>query len=715
MSQRVRISRRKFLSLAVAATGTMAVAGCQPPTPTPKPEPTKAAATAAPATKAPATPAPATAAPTPAPSGKLELGKLEGPELILDKARYPKTFKEAPMLAELVKAGKLPPIEQRLPEDPLVIKPAHDIGRYGGTWRAGFTGAGDAYNGIRLAGDDHILFFDYKVATVTPNVAGSWQVSDDGKVITLRLRQGLKWSDGQPLTADDFLFWYEDLYLNKDLVASPSSYFAVNGQQGKMERVDDHTVRYTFPGAYYLFPEILAGWNSLTGHSAWGFNGNGGGFAPKHYLKQFHPKYADKAALDQAMADGKFDTWMKLFTNRNSWAINPDLPTITPWKTVQPVNTPNWVLERNPYYYGVDSEGSQLPYIDRISLTVAENIEVLNLRAIAGEYDFQARHVDIQKLPVFVENQQKGNYKVYLDPGDNGANASIIFVQSYDADPEIVRWITNADFRRALSQGIDRDQINEAFFLGLGTPGSVIPSPTNPYYPGDEYRTKYHKLDARAANDLLDQIGLSKKDDQGHRLRTDGKGRLKLEFLCVSGQFVNFTKITEMIRGQVAKIGLEVVPKEVDRTLWQTMTQANEVAIFLWDNGGTDRLFGDASNLIRWFGGPYTTWLNRGGKPPEPAPTPVPFKEPPDVIKQFWADWQRGFGVPDQERIAIGKNLWKTIVDNCFQVGLVGLSPATMGVRIVKNTMGNIPERMVVGTDPQTPTQTRPSTYYFKS
>ena len=729
MSQPRKINRREFLSISLLSTGAAVLAACSAPTPQPTTAP--AAPTTAPtavpptATTAPKpttapTAVPPTVAPTVAPTSapsKVALGKLEGPELVLDAAKYPKTFSEAPMLADLVKAGKLPKLEERLPKDVMVIKPLNEVGKYGGTWKSGFTGAGDSYNGIRLAGDDHILFFDYTVSKITPNLAASWKVSDDGKSTTLTLRNGLKWSDGSPFTADYFLFWFEDIYSNKDLWPTPSSYMAINGKQGKMEKVDAQTVKYTFESAYFLFPDVLAGWNPLTSHSAWGFNGNGGGFAPKNYLKQFHVKYADKADLDKKMADGKFDTWMKLFSNKNSWALNPDLPTVTPWKTVTPVNTPNWTLERNPYYYGVDTTGNQLPYMDKISLSLAENVEVVNLRAIAGEFDYQARHVDIQKLPVFAENQQKGNYKIYIDPENNGGSALVQFIQSYNEDPEITKWITNADFRRAFSQGIDRGQINEAFFLGLGTPGSVIPIETNLYFPGQEYRTKYHTLDVKSANDLLDKIGLSKKDDQGYRLRTDGKGRLKLEVVTVSGQFVNFTKVAEMMRTQLGKIGLEFVPKEVDRTLSSTMMTANQIALYMWNNGGTDMLFDSIDNLIMWFGSPYRTWLSNSGKAPTTAAnaTPVPFLEPPALIKEVWTNWLKAFSLPEKERVVIGQNIWKTIVDNCYTVGLVGLSPASMGVRIVKNTMGNIPARQVVNTAAQTPCQSRPSTFYFKA
>ena len=161
-----------------------------------------------------------TGAPPPKLGAQL-IGKLEGPELILDPAKWPKKFSEAPMLAELVKQGKLPPVEQRVPEEPLVIKPVHEIGSYGGTWRRGFTGPGDGENGNRIVSSDKLLFWDYTGTKVMPCVAASGWLSDDGKSVTLYLRKGMKWSDGQPFTADDFVFWFEDIYLNKDIVPTP--------------------------------------------------------------------------------------------------------------------------------------------------------------------------------------------------------------------------------------------------------------------------------------------------------------------------------------------------------------------------------------------------------------------------------------------------------------------------------------------------------------
>ena len=378
---RKRVSRREFLRDAALATGGL----------------TWAALSVDALAQAPAGGAPPKL-------GAQLIGKLEGPELVLDPAKWPKKFSEAPMLAELVKAGKLPPVEKRLPEDLLVIKPLQGIGRYGGTWRRGFTGPGDVENGNRIVSTDKILFWDYTGTKVMPCIAKDWKVSDDGRSVTIHLRKGHKWSDGHPFTADDFVFWYQDIYSNKDIQPVPHPDFMIGGKPGALRKVDATTVVFEFPDPNYLFLDILAGSTGMGGGMAsqtW-LGRTMGAYMPAHYLKQFHPKYTSKDELDKRVKEAGVDGWVSLIKQRWEWRLNPDLPVLGPWKTVSPNNTPTWALERNPYFYEVDTAGNQLPYLDRISMGLAENLEVLNLRAIAGQYDLQERHTSMAKIPVFL-------------------------------------------------------------------------------------------------------------------------------------------------------------------------------------------------------------------------------------------------------------------------------------------------------------------------
>src|SRR4029453_617403 len=192
------------------------------------------------------------------------IGKLEGPEVVTDPAKAPRTFKEAPQLPGLARGGKLPPGAERIGQDPLVIKPLKEIGKYGGTWRAGFTGPADFWNGFRCcSGPDHLMFWDYTGDKVVPNLAKGLETQDGGRAWLLHLRRGMKWSDGKPFTADDFVFWFEDVYQNKDLVPTPSATPASNGKQGVIEKVATYTVRYRFPEPYTMFPDVLAGSTDL--------------------------------------------------------------------------------------------------------------------------------------------------------------------------------------------------------------------------------------------------------------------------------------------------------------------------------------------------------------------------------------------------------------------------------------------------------------------
>ncbi len=639
------------------------------------------------------------------------IGTLEGPQVVTDPAKQPKTFHESPQLAELVKAGKLPAVTERIGLDPLVIKPVHEIGKYGGVWRRGFTGPGDFWNGYRCcSGPDRLLYWDYTGSPVVPNIAKGWEMQDGGRTLVLHLRRGMRWSDGQPFTADDITFWFEDIYGNKDIVPTPSSSMRINGKPGQVQKVDTYTVKFKFPDPYYLLPDVLAGATPLGGQAYQGLYGMGG-YAPAHYLKQFLPKYVDKAELDRKVKEAKFDSWVRMFLFKSDWSLNPDLPVVSPWKTVTPINTRTWMLERNPYSIWVDTDGNQLPYIDKVVMSLAENLEVLNLRAIAGEYDLQARHLDIGKLPVLIENQQKGGYKVYIDPGSYGSDMIIKFNLSYDADPEIAKWFGNADFRRALSMGIDRDQLNETFWLGTGTPGSVVPEDSNKYNPGPEYRKLWSTLDVKRANAMLDEIGLAKKDAEGYRLRTDGKGRLRIEIMTLGAQFLQYTQIAEMIREQWKKIGIDLTVQEVERSLAIKRAAANEQQLGVWTNDGSESMFTFPVHIFPYdvadvaTSGPlYARWFQSGG---------TQGKEPPARMQELMAKWAKAFGVPEEERIQLGKEVWKIAADEVYIIGVVGQSGASMGIRIAKTDMGNVPSRQYNSPNAMNPSISRPVTFFW--
>jgi peptide/nickel transport system substrate-binding protein len=731
MATKRGLARREFLYTGLSAMGVSLLAACAPQAPAPAPTAAPAkpagpatitapAATAAPAAAKPApkvepqsgTPSAAPAKPAAEKPGAALIGKLEGPTVILDPAEFPKSFKEAPMLAELVQQGKLPPVQERVSQDPLVLKPLNEIGKYGGTLRRGFTGPGDKYNGRRFCGIDNVLYWDYTCTKVVPNIARGWEEKDDGRTLILNLRRGMKWSDGQPFTADDFVFWFEDMYQNKELTPAPMVQMTINTKPVTVSKVDANTVAFNSPEPYPVLSVVLTGLNRLGGQAESGSEGLGGGpYAPAHYLKQFHPKYTSKEEIDKQVAASNFDSWVSLFKFKNDWALNVDLPVVSPWKTVSPANSPNWSFERNPYSVWVDTEGNQLPYIDKIQMGLAENLEVLNLRAIAGEFDFQGRHIDLGKLPVLVENQQRGGYKVHLDPANFGSDAPLRLNMSYEADPEIAKWLNDKDFRIAMSLGIDRDQLNEALWLGMGTPGSYIIGESSPYNPGPEYRTLNHTYDPARANELLDKLGLDKKDSEGFRLRSDGQGRLRIELLTQSGVFFPLTKVAEMVAEHWKKIGLQGDVKEAERSFAEKRIQANEHQIAIRAADGIEDIFAqDPGNAFpssgTSYGGPlYGLWFASGG---------TQGKEPPPRMKEMMDTYRKAYGVPEAERIQLTKQVWKILAEELWTIGTVGLSPATTGVRVAKTNVGNVPDRLFNSASHKSPGTSHPEQFYFK-
>ena len=678
---------------------------------------------AAPAAEAAPTEAPAAepaaeaeAAPTEAPAeeeaalGSTLIGEIEGPTIVTNVDEFPSEFAEAPMLAEKVAAGELPALADRLPsrESLLVIQPLDEIGKYGGTWRRGFTGPADGQNGHRVAGGDRLVHWDaVRFPEVVPNLAKGWEFNEDQTELTLFLREGAKWSDGEPFTADDILFWYEHMYQNEELVPVRSPFFNID-EGATLEKVDDYTVKFTFPFANSLFLEVMGSSINVFGGQANFGNVAMGGYAPAHYLEQFHPDFVAQEDLDALVAAEGFDNWVNLFKDKNTWQRNPDLPVVTPWKTVNPITTDTWVLERNPYYFGVDTAGNQLPYIDRISMGLAQDLEVLNLRAIAGEFDFQARHVSLANLPVLLDNAETGNYTVYLDPAQHGADGAIQINQSYRADEEVAKWLQNVDFRRALSLGIDRDAINEVIFLGIGTPGSAVVAESSPYNPGPEYRQLWSTFDPDQANALLDSIGLTEKDADGYRLRTDNGQRLVLEINPIPA-FIQFTQIAELIKADWAEIGIFLNIVEQERGLVEQRRAANELHMFFWQNDGTDELYLYPLHALpvtpdSGTGPGYGAWYSTGG---------AAGVEPTENVKKVLDLFSEGLKATPEERIAIGQEIWSIITDEVWTIGTVGQSGAFMGVRVVKNNMGNIPSRQFNIQAGQTPNISRPSTFFF--
>jgi peptide/nickel transport system substrate-binding protein len=689
------LRRRHFLKLAGAAGGASLLAACAPEIASPSASP-----------GAPS----AQASTTQASAGKYALGRFEGPVVITDPARFPKTFKEAPELAALVRQGQLPKVEDRIGQHPIVVQPVHGIGRYGGTLRRGVTGgvAGDRTGHKTLTGPPSLLFFDLEWKNVIPNIARAYEVSADGKVVTLQLRRGMKWSDGEPFTADDILFWFEDIYNNEQIHPGDSQDLLIDGKRVTIEKGDQYTVRYVSPEPNSLILQLLATPSSDLGAASRQELGRGG-YVPKHYLQKFHAKYVGEGAANKLAADAKFNGWVAHIKALMQWKANPDIPVIFPWRPKTAASHPtSWVLERNPYSIWVDTEGNQLPYIGTVQHTVTDSTEVMTLRATGGEYDFQEVVFTVTQLPALINAQQQGSYKVSLDPEEVGIGIAINL--AYEEDPEIGALLGNVDFRRAISMGIDRAAINEAIFLGTGVPGAPVPSESNKYFPGAEWRTKWHTLDVTQANQLLDKIGYVQKNSDGYRVRKDGKGRVQLTFLSVD-RLADFASMAEMLKQQWQRIGIDLAIAPTAGTLALQRVQAN-TAQMSGNNVGTEDPFlltgfltPGGTGYSALMGVPYAQWYNTGGRSG---------KEPPAVVKQAMDLVSKGrTAKTDQERIEIGKQLFRIAIDNVFTIGIVA-QDLTQGIRIAKTNLENVPGRTWNSSLLHTPGNTMPQTFYFK-
>ncbi len=641
------------------------------------------------------------------------LPDIQGAELITDAARIPTSFRESPELAKLVAEGKLPPVAERVGANPLVLKPVQGVGRYGGQIRRGFVGQGDFQNTVRFcSGPDSLLYWDYRFGKVLPNIARDFELSEDGTVLTVRLRKGMRWSDGQPFVADDILFWREDVSLSTE-VGNGSSTMKAGGDDVKVEKVDDLTVRYVSKVPNPLLPQRMAGWGDLAGMVATAHLG-GGGFMPKHYLSQFHPKYTSMDAANKLAADAGFKGWAAFFRNQASWHRNTQLPVVTPWVLTRPNNNPPWEFGPNPYSIWVDNEGNQLPYIGKITLSSVENIEVLSLRASSGEFDVQDRHLGVGNLPVLLENEKRGGYTIHRAPGtelDCGVRINLAF----EDDKEIGELFRTVEFRRALSLAIDRAQINEAYFLGASVPTATMCAEGSIYDPGPEWRTKWATHDPAQANKLLDGIGLTAKDSEGYRLRKDGKGRIRVEFEAGQGA-ADFVGVTEMVKRHWQQIGIDLNIQTLESNLATQRAVANQLMCSTASLGTDDPfLKGDTflptvtNNFPGMIGIPYAQWFASGGKQG---------KEPPEslkLLKEAMSLYQKGLAEPnDTERVRIGKELYKMHADQVWSIGIVGFGLASQGVYLTNNKLRNVPARVINSLQVKSMNNTYPMTYYYE-
>ncbi|MGE0417195.1 MAG: ABC transporter substrate-binding protein [Acetobacteraceae bacterium] len=610
-------------------------------------------------------------------------------------------YHEAPALADQVKAGKLPAVKDRLPENPLIVPVTEQVGQYGGVWRRAFLGPADANNYVRVV-YDALFRFSPDGAKIEPKIAAGAESSADFKTWTIHLRKGARWSDGQPFTADDILFWYNDVLLNKELTPTlPGWMRNPDGSPAKVEKVDADTVRFTYAAPATLFLTAVANQDGADRTYAM--------FLPAHYLKKFHPAYTPKADIEKAAQAAGFKTWTELFANRNAPPENPERPTMAAWVPVSRASDPVFTLRRNPYYVGVDKVGNQLPYIDEVRFTYFADVQALNLAAIAGNFDLQARHIQMTNYPVLKEQERTGKYRIVTWPTFGGADAVVAINSTYTADPVMGKVMAEKDFRVALSLAINRDQIKESVFLGLGEARQGVPAPWHPYFPGKEWAQKHTAFDREQANKLLDKIGLTQKDSQGIRLLPNGKPAT-IEISVVPA-FGAWPDVALLIAKDWEAVGIKTIVQVRERALHFKMNENNELMAEIWNEDTTAFPYTGNAKVdprnapILTIGPLWRRWYATGGK--EGVAPPPEMKRIVDIVNTART-------VGPEEQVKLSQELYRIWADNVWEIGTIGLTPMVQGVVVVNTKMHNVPKTLGNDWPLRSPGNARTEQFYFK-
>ncbi|WP_413285710.1 ABC transporter substrate-binding protein [Vibrio sp. MA40-2] len=486
-------------------------------------------------------------------------------------------YQEAPMLTNMVNNGAIPAVDKRLPENPLVVTPVNEIGKYGGTWRRVIPN----YQFHEWSNEPLVMLDDNQ--NRVPNLAESYSISDDQRIYRFTLRKGMKWSDGAPFTTADVDFWYNDLELNSKLSPSVKSLFLSGGEPAKLNVIDEQTFEFEFkqPNPNLIEMHLRSTIEFRLPQS------------PKHYLKNYLPDFTSEQELAKKIEQAGMTDWRQLFHNR--WNTrsntNPELPVLYTWVYDTDPQELQQRAVRNPYYWKVDTEGNQLPYIDAMSWPQTAEPQVMILKALAGEVDIDRISKLTSDFTALKKGEKAGNYKTRLmDLSDHG-NMLVLFSNlDYDGDAEVMRLLRSKKFRHAISLGIDRDTQNQILGVGLSEPAQSVLLTTSP---GGSQKTSeaYTQLDPKTANKLLDELGLDKRDNDGYRLGKDGK---QLSFLV---HFQAGRKISEegaiLVKSDMDNLGLRFVMRSDEKSYFNQIRRGGDYQMVLHNNtSGLNPLFG---------------------------------------------------------------------------------------------------------------------------
>lgn len=591
-------------------------------------------------------------------------------------------YQEAPFLATRVAAGDLPPVEQRLPDQPVVVQPIKEIGRYGGTWRGLARRVGDMGLNSRL-GYEALLRWDPTGSRIIPGVAENWEVNTDATEFTFHLRKGMKWSDGHPFTSEDFAFTHEHLERNTTLTVTPTRWKVSGGRLMELDAPDPHTVVMRFAKPYGSFPRMLAFRGSQLTL-----------FSPKHYLKQFHPAFTDPREVDRQARGLGFVSWAALLTDMRNLDKNPELPSINPFVCAIPFPAPRCLAVRNPYYWKVDPKGNQLPYIDQIAYASVFDNNVLNLKAMNGEADFQTLYIDAGNYVLFMTARDQApdplhRYRVHVE---NSTNIIAIYLNQHSRNEVMRPILQDRRFRIALSVAINRAELNELCFFGLAQPSNGVTTPYDRYYTDgiDQLHTQY---DPALANRLLDEAGFQRGRDGMRRLPNGEPFRQVLHvFPSETGDSMD---IWMLVAEYWREVGLHFIVKFEDGTLSALQARSGNSDFWAYASGGInwdlDGLWYAPLAQNSYYAPLYGRYFESGGK--------AGVKPPPE--HQRLVEWyhQMRSTLDDQVRIEIGRQVMRQWAEQCYVIG-IGRKPELF---IISNRFRNVPDQIILDYTLMTP------------
>ena len=611
--------------------------------------------------------------------------------------------KEAPELTKMSESGQLPKVEDRLPGTPVVVT-APTVGQYGGTWQTATFGSGDGAWWWRVVGYEPLLRIEPFEGKTIPNVADSYVVNSAGTEFTFKLHEGIKWSDGKPFGADDVVFWWEDFAMDPNVSPEgPPAWMITNGKPGAVTKKDDLTVVFSFQEPNGFLPYRLAA-----------SDGNPVTAMPKHYLEKFHGKYAKDA--DQQAKSAGMNSWVDLFLAKSGDATAyqaNELPGIHPWTLTSELGKGSTVnFSRNPYYWKVDQEGRQLPYINSVSMAVTQDAQVILLKGINGELDYHARHFNTPaNKPVVSENAEKAKYRVTkLIPGS--MNVGVIALNMTTKDPIKREIYRNKDFRIGLSHALDRQQLIDSVLQRQGSPWQAAPQQGSRFY-DEEMATQYTEYNVDKANEYLDKA-FPRKDANGMRVGPDNQPII-LRFLAstLGGDLeALYLEMQPIMKQHWAKVGIGMSTTAMERSLFQVKTDNEEQDALMWTGfgGGDLTLPVDPRWYIPWttnqsnWAKQWVVWKDSNGKNGE---------EPPKTIKQGYQLYQKALGAVDiAERDGFLKQMLQLAKEDFWVIGTIS-TPDSYAV--VSDRFMNAPDSQPDAWPYPQPGQMHCETFWMKS